>query len=148
MSELNTENSIEEQGIPEITLTLQVHEVVQAPVDTTLSIHGQAADAAATGAAIAQAKSAVQAEVAVVDEKVSAIAGSLYPVGSIYVSTSPTAPTFGGANWNWKEILLPATWGDLEDGTRSYADVTASVTLGTVHFWLRIADTEPESEGT
>ena len=56
-----------------------------------------------------------------------------YPVGSIYMSTSSTAPTFGGT---WQEILLPATWGDIEDGTRSY--ITGQST-GNIHFWKRIA---------
>ena len=53
MSELNTENSIEEQGIPEIVLQVQPNNTVQAPVDTTLSVSGMAADAAAVGAALA-----------------------------------------------------------------------------------------------
>ena len=143
MSEVNTENSIE-QGVPEITLQMQAQETVQAPIDATLSISGQAADAAATGAAIAQAKAAVQAEVAVVDEKVAAVAGLLFPVGSVYVTTSDTAPTFGGTNWNWKEIMIPATWGDLEDGARSYTEKGADDTPGNLHFWLRIADTVTE----
>ena len=147
MSEINTEESIE-QGIPEITLRMQVFESVQAPVDATLSIAGQAADAQATGLAIAAAKSAVEEEVTVVDGKVSALAGLLFPVGSIYVSTSDTAPTFGGENWNWQEIMLPATWGDIEDGARSYAAKGLNDTPGTVHFWLRIADTATESEET
>ena len=56
-----------------------------------------------------------------------------YPVGSIYVSTSATAPTFGGT---WQEIVMPATWGDIEDGTRSYYYGTGT---GTVHFWKRTA---------
>lgn len=147
MSEINTEESIE-QGIPEITLRPVLYNTVQAPVDATLLIPGQAADAQATGLAIAAAKAAVEEEVTVVDGKVSALAGLLFPVGSIYVSTSATAPTFGGANWNWQEIMLPATWGDVEDGARSYAAKGANDTPGTVHFWLRIADTATESEET
>lgn len=140
MSEINTEESIE-QGIPEITLQMEVQDTVQAPVDATLTISGQAADAQATGLAIAQAKSEVEAEVETVDGKVSAIIGNIFPVGSIYVSTSATAPTFGGANWNWQEIMIPATWGDVKNGARSYANKEAGDTPGTVHFWLRIADT-------
>lgn len=56
-----------------------------------------------------------------------------YPVGSIYASTSSTAPTFGGT---WQEIRIPATWGDLEDGNRSYVNGTGE---GTLHFWKRTA---------
>ena len=56
-----------------------------------------------------------------------------YPVGSIYMSTSSTAPTFGGT---WQEIIMPATWGDIEDGTRSYTTGTGT---GNVHFWKRIS---------
>ena len=138
MSEVNTGNAIEETGIPQMTLRFQANETVQAPIDATLSISGQAADAAATGAAIEQAKSEVQAEVTVVDNKVAALAGLLFPVGTVYVSTSATAPTFGGSDWNWQEIMIPATWGDIEDGARSYA------AKGNLHFWLRIADTVTE----
>ena len=57
----------------------------------------------------------------------------MFPVGSIYVSTSATAPTFGGT---WVEVVIPATWGDLEDGNRSYRNGTG---IGTLHFWKRTA---------
>ena len=56
-----------------------------------------------------------------------------YPVGAIYMSTSSTAPNFGGT---WQEIVMPATWGDIEDGNRSYVSGTGT---GTVHFWKRIS---------
>lgn len=143
MSELNnnTPESIDE-GIPEVNFTLQVSETVQAPVDDTLSISGMAADAKATGDAIDAAKDELQEEIDAIDENISTIAGTLFPVGSIYVSTSDTAPTFGGTNWNWQEIMLPVTQGDLMDGSRSYTAKGANDTPGTVHFWLRIADTE------
>lgn len=45
----DTENSIQNKGIPEFTMTLSVAETVQAPVDATLTIAGKAADAKATG---------------------------------------------------------------------------------------------------
>ena len=57
----------------------------------------------------------------------------MFPVGSVYVSTSSTAPTFGGT---WQEIVIPATWGDIEDGNRSYYFGTGT---GTLHFWKRTA---------
>lgn len=143
MSELNnnTPSSIDD-GIPEVNFTLEVSNTVQAPVDATLSISGMAADAAATGEAIDAAKDELQEEIDSLDEDISGLAGALFPVGSIYVSTSSTAPTFGGINWNWQEIMIPATWGDLEDGARSYIAKGENDTPGTIHFWLRIADTE------
>ena len=118
----DTENSIETQGIPEITLQVSVMETVQAPVDATLSIQGQAADAKATGDAIAAVNTALNAAIA-----------ALFPIGSVYVSLTATAPVFYGT---WVEITMPATWGDIEDGMRSYVDGTGT---GTLHFWRRTA---------
>ena len=118
----DTENSIEKQGIPEITLQVSVMETVQAPVDATLSIQGQAADAKATGDAIASVNTALNAAIA-----------ALFPIGSVYVSLTDTAPVFYGT---WVEITMPATWGDIEDGMRSYVDGTGT---GTLHFWRRTA---------
>ena len=118
----DTENSIETAGIPEITLTLQVMDTVQAPVDATLSIQGEAADAKATGDAIAALQTAVNASIA-----------ALFPVGAVYCSLSDTPPVFYGT---WVEITMPATGGDIEDGMRSYEDGTGT---GTLHFWRRTA---------
>ena len=118
----DTENSILEEGIPEITLRLTVMETVQAPVDATLSIAGQAADAKATGDAISGVQTALTAAIA-----------ALFPIGAIYVTTSDTAPVFYGT---WVEITMPATWGDIEDGMRSYTDGTGT---GSIHFWRRTA---------
>lgn len=122
MSELN-ENSIEETpGIPEISLQLEVMDTVEAPVDTTLSIAGQAADAKATGDAIDALETSLTQAIA-----------ALFPVGAIYVSTSSTAPAFFGT---WVEIVIPVTHGDLKDGMRSYSSGTGT---GTLHFWRRTA---------
>ena len=118
----DTENSIEEQGIPEITLTLSVMETVQAPVDATLSIAGEAADAKATGDAIASLNTTLSAAIA-----------ALFPIGSIYVSMNSTAPAFYGT---WVEIVMPATWGDIEDGRRTCEPGTGT---GNMHFWKRTA---------
>lgn len=140
----DTENSILEEGIPEITLQLQVNETVPAPVDDTLSIAGQAADAKATGDAISGLQDTLEGEMSTLQETLSgditllqttletAIA-ALFPVGSVYATLSTTAPAFYGT---WVEITMPATWGDLEDGMRSYADGTGT---GNLHFWRRTA---------
>lgn len=108
--------------IPEITLTLEVMGTVQAPVDSTLSIAGQAADAKAVGDALAALQTAFNASIE-----------AIFPVGAIYGSWVNTAPAFYGT---WAEITMPATWGDIEDGMRSYEDGTGT---GTLHFWRRIA---------
>lgn len=57
----------------------------------------------------------------------------LFPVGSIYMSTSSTAPTFGGT---WEEILITDTWAEKEADSVSYAAGTGT---GTVHYWRRTA---------
>ena len=141
MSEVNTPSSIDD-GIPEVSFTLQVSNVQQAPIDDTLTISGMAADAKATGDAIAAAKAELEEEIEDISINVSGVANTLFPVGSVYISTSATAPTFGQSNWNWQEIMLPVTQGDLMDGSRNYAAKGESDTPGTLHFWLRLANTE------
>ena len=116
----DTENSIEEQGIPEITLQLEANETVQAPVDDTLSIAGEAADAHAVGVALSTLQTTLENAIA-----------ALFPVGAVYCSTSSTAPAFFGT---WIEIIMPETHGDIEDGMRSYVDGTGT---GNLHYWRR-----------
>ena len=134
----NTQTSIDD-GIPEVSFTLSVSETQQAPVDSTLSISGMAADAKATGDAIEAAKEDLQEEIDDLETGIASVVGSIFPVGAIYISTASTAPTFGGTSWTWKEIMIPATWGDLEDGSRSYTDKGANDVPGTLHFWRRTA---------
>ena len=138
MSEVNnTSPESIDDGIPEVSFTLEVSNVQQAPVDDTLSISGMAADAKATGDAIAEAKADLQEEIDDLESGIGSVVGSIFPVGAIYISTSSTAPTFGGSTWTWTEIMIPTTWGDLEDGSRSYADIESGDIPGTLHFWRR-----------
>lgn len=69
-------------------------------------------------------------------EAIADVVSQGYPVGSIYMSTSSTAPTFGGT---WEEIAITATWTQLKTGTRDYATLPVGATSGTVHFWRRTA---------
>lgn len=142
MSEVNNTPESIDDGIPHVQFSLRVANVQQAPVDDTLSIQGMAADAKATGEAIAAAKAELEDEIEDIAINVSGVANLLFPVGCIYVSTSESAPTFGGSNWRWQEIMLPVTQGDLIDGARSYADKGQDDTPGTLHFWRRIANAE------
>ena len=57
----------------------------------------------------------------------------LFPVGSIYMSTSATTPAFGGT---WQEIRITDTWAQVEANTQSYEAGTGT---GTVHYWRRTA---------
>ena len=139
--EVTSPESIED-GIPEVTFTLQVSETVQAPVDPTLSIEGMSADAKATGEAIQQAKDDLQAEIDDINTDIGDLAGEIFPVGSVYMSTSASAPTFGGTAWRWKEILIPTYNKDLIHGQRRYVEKGVNDDAGSLHFWLRIADAE------
>lgn len=139
MSEVNNTPASIDDGIPEVSFTLEVSNTVQAPVDPTLSIEGVAADAKATGDAIQAAKDDLQEQIDNIETGVESVAGQLFPVGAVYISTSSTSPTFGGNTWVWQEIKMPATWGDIEDGFRSYENVDSGDTPGTLHFWKRTA---------
>ena len=57
----------------------------------------------------------------------------LFPVGSIYMSTSSTAPSFGGT---WQEIRITETWAQVEADTQGYE---AGAGTGSVHYWRRTA---------
>ena len=151
------QNSIEETGgIPVVEETMEVSGMTQAAVDKTLSIPDMAADAKATGdaiGAVADDLTNLAADVSVIEawtgsdiplnnnpdaptiaEAMSDLVGEAYPVGSIYMTISNSAPTFGGT---WVEILITATWAQLKTGKRGYENMPEGETGGLVHFWLR-----------
>lgn len=64
---------------------------------------------------------------------IAAMIASLFPVGSVYVSLNTTAPSFFGT---WQEIKIVASWYDLKNGVRNYADGTGT---GGLHFWRRVS---------
>lgn len=156
----DTEQSIQDiGGIPEIDEDVEVFGMTQAEVDKTLTLEDCAADAKAVGDRIGN----VVADIGDLDEKVRGIenwtgedillkpndkqtvAGAIeelqdstiqnvYPIGSIYMSTSDHAPNFFGTVW--EEILITATWSQLKNGMRSHEP---GASTGTVHFWMRTA---------
>jgi hypothetical protein len=123
-TEQNVQNSIEETGgVPVITMSMEVSGMTQYPTDKTLSIPDMAADAKEVGDALADLAAEISSAISVA-----------YPVGSIYMTTSNSAPTFAGT---WTEILITATWSQLKTGKRGYENMESGDTGGSVHFWLR-----------
>lgn len=57
----------------------------------------------------------------------------MFPVGSIYMSTSSTAPSFGGT---WEEVILLQT---LDQSKHGYVDFFPGTNTGNLHYWKRIA---------
>lgn len=123
----NTEQSIEETGgVPEIELEVEVFGMVQTATDKSLTIPDMAADAKATGEAIAN----LAADVA-------ALFDNLYPVGSVYITAAEELPTVIADIGTWVEIAIPLTHKDMRVGTRSYAETGESFEPGNLHSWLR-----------
>ena len=157
----NTEQSIEETGgVPEITLEVEAFGMVQTAVDKTLSIEDMAADAKATGDAIAD----VNADLADALEDIQTIKGwtaediplseddattiadairnsmaRMYPVGSLYITVAASLPEELTAIGTWQEVAMPLTWNDIKHGTRSYAETETGFVPGTLHMWMRTA---------
>lgn len=157
----DTENSlVETSGIPEIEQEIEICGVIQAPVDSTLSIPEQAADAKATGdwisaveAAAEAAETALRIRVSAIeawtgenlfvnsqsDETIAeaiaalkeAVLGDIFPVGSVITTTTAEPPSFSGT---WSEIVMPLTWNDIRTGSRSFE---AGAGTGNLHFWER-----------
>lgn len=57
----------------------------------------------------------------------------MFPVGSIYISTSSTEPTFGGT---WEEVLIKQTLEEVKSGEAHY---TAGQSTTNLHYWRRTA---------
>lgn len=165
----DTENSIM-NGIPEISLSVEVSGMTQAEVDKTLTLEDCAADAKAVGDRFGNVESSIYDLDQKIDEDVGAVSdrvtvietwtgesiplhpeseetiaeaitelqqstmSNVYPIGSIYMTTSEQAPSFFGTVW--EEILITATWTQLKNGMRSHI---AGTSTGTVHFWVRTA---------
>lgn len=122
----NTEQSLQETGgIPQITFSMEVSGMTQYPTDKTLSITDMPADAKAVGD-----------EIAALEQAIAGIVSDSYPVGSVYMTTSNSAPTFTGT---WVEIGITATWTQLKNGKHNYRLFDEGEEGGTVHFWLRTA---------
>jgi hypothetical protein len=125
----DTENSLNEtSGIPEIDYEVEVFGMTQAEVDKTLTIEDCAADAKATGQAIANVASDLS------EDELDAF-GLMYPIGSIYVSMNSTAPTFTGTYW--QEVIPTATVTQLKNDEMDFVPGEGT---GTVHYWQRIAE--------
>ena len=130
--------------------------MTQTAVDKTLSISDMAADAKATGDAIANVAADLADAIADISDiedwtgedipvssapgassiadAISALVGESYPVGSIYMTVSNYPPSFIGT---WVEIAITATWQQLKTGQRGYTELEEGQTGGSVHFWLR-----------
>lgn len=57
----------------------------------------------------------------------------MFPVGSIYISTSSTAPSFGGT---WVEVKVKQTLAEFKNGEAHYAEGQSTTNL---HYWKRTA---------
>lgn len=125
-NEQSVQESIESTGgIPVIAVSLEVSGMTQMPVDKTLSIADMAADSKEVGDRFD-----------IVEAAIAGIVTDTYPVGSIYMTTSTSAPVFDGT---WVEIGITATWTQLKTGKRDYEALETGDTGGSVHFWLRTA---------
>jgi hypothetical protein len=125
----NTEQSIEETGgVPEIELEVEVFGMVQTATDKSLTIPDMAADAKATGEAIAN----LAADVA-------ALFDNLYPVGSVYITSAEELPTVIAEIGTWEEIAMPLRLTDIKNGSRTYIEPAESFTPGNLHMWMRTA---------
>lgn len=146
------------EGVPEISLEVEVSGMTAYPTDKTLSIEDMPADAKKTGDEINDLQADL-ADVALdvddikswtgsdipltasessptIAQAIANITSDAYPVGSIYMTTSDSSPSFSGT---WVEIAITATFVDIKTGKRGYQQLGQGATGGDVHFWLRTA---------
>jgi len=131
-----TDTNINEQGIPQIVMSVSPSSVVQAPTDKTLSVSEMPADAKVTGDAIRTVADDLSDLASDVSGLLANAIGTIFPVGAIYVTAGDDLPDALQQLGDWMEIAIPLTWGDIKRGTRSYAEPETGYT-GTIHFWLR-----------
>lgn len=129
-------NETETGGIPAIEYEMEVMNEMPRETDKSLTIEDCAADAKATGDAISN----LAADISDYEGKAPKI---VYPIGSIYVSTSSEPPYF--PNTYWQEVIPVATVAQIKSGSM---DFTPGVGTGTAHYWQRIIQPENGGEGT
>lgn len=158
----NTEQSIEQTGgVPEIEQEVEVFGMMQTPVDKTLAVSDMAADAKATGeaiAAVAEDIADLAADVADIQEwtaedipmsgsagaqsvaaAIESMFANLYPVGSLYITAAESLPSSISDIGTWEEVAVPLTWGDIKKGSRNYEETDENFESGNLHMWLRTA---------
>lgn len=125
----DTENSIQNRGIPEFTMTLSVAETVQAPVDATLKIAGKAADAKVTGEKIEEVNSAINTLSASDSAKVAK------PVDDPNGTSGQVLRTKGDGTTEWASVGLPTdeqTADAVSAWLDSHPDATTTVQDGAI----------------
>lgn len=106
--------------------------------DTSLAILGRPADAKATGEKISEVNANLQE---VINGLRTSLLSSVYPIGSIYMSISPTEPStlFGGTWTQIKDAFLFANGNDASTWFALKADDTITANSVKVYMWKRTA---------
>lgn len=152
MSEVNTGTSISEQGIPQLTMRVNAANSVQWPVDATLSVEDEAADAKATGDAInavAGDVSDLAADVADINARTGAdipIDGEPEADSIADVVTAVSNDVAAIKEWTGEDIPLTD-----DDESPTIAEAIAGITMDTYpvgSIFMTVSSEAPEFEGT